>query len=76
MARLLYVSRTQLLAVSASMRGPAADGSTWKAVRPDGSAGAVPPWFSLTPRSPYVRCTCSMVEGNSLVQYGHQLAQK
>lgn len=54
MARPLYVSRTQLLAVSASMRGPAADGPTWKAVRPDGTGQAVAPWFSLTPRSPSV----------------------
>jgi hypothetical protein len=53
-ARPLYVSRTQLLAVSASMRGPAADGPTWKAVRPEGSGEAVAPWFSLTPRSPSV----------------------
>jgi len=53
-ARPLYVTHAQLLAVSASMRGPAADGPTWKAVRPDGTAGAVPPWFSLTPRSPSV----------------------
>ncbi len=36
------------------MRGPAVDGPTWKAVRPDGTAGAVPPWFSLSPRSPSV----------------------
>lgn len=54
MARPLYVSRTQLLAVSASMRGPAADGPTWKAVRPDGTGEAVAPWFSLSPRSPSV----------------------
>jgi len=53
-ARPLYVSRAQLLAVSGSMRGPAADGPTWKAVRPDGSGSAVAPWFSLTPRSPSV----------------------
>lgn len=36
------------------MRGPATDGPPWKAVRPEGSAAAVPPWFSLTPRSPSV----------------------
>lgn len=36
------------------MRGPAADGPTWKAVRPDGTGQAVAPWFSLTPRSPSV----------------------
>lgn len=54
MARPLYVSRTQLLAVSASMRGPAADGPSWKAVRPEGGGEAVAPWFSLTPRSPSV----------------------
>lgn len=36
------------------MRGPATDGATWKAVRPDGSGSAVAPWFSLTPRSPSV----------------------
>jgi hypothetical protein len=53
-ARPLYVTRTQLLAVSASMRGPATDGPTWKAVRPDASGSAVAPWFSLTPRSPSV----------------------
>jgi hypothetical protein len=53
-ARPLYVTRTQLLAVSASMRGPAADGPSWKAVRPDGTGEAVAPWFSLTPRSPSV----------------------
>jgi hypothetical protein len=28
------------------------------------------------PRPAYSRCTCSMVEGNSLVQYGHHVAQK
>jgi hypothetical protein len=28
------------------------------------------------PRALYSWCTCSMVEGNSLVQYGHQVAQK
>jgi hypothetical protein len=28
------------------------------------------------PRGRYSRWTCSMVEGNSLAQYGHQLAQK
>ena len=54
MARPLYVSRAQLLVVSASMRGPAADGPSWKAVRPDGTGEAVAPWFSLTPRSPSV----------------------
>lgn len=54
MARPLYVSRAQLLAVDASMRGPAADDSSWKAVRPDGTGAAVSPWFSLTPRSPSV----------------------
>jgi hypothetical protein len=54
MARPLYVSRAQLLAVSASMRGPAADGPSWKVVRPEGPGSAVAPWFSLTPRSPSV----------------------
>lgn len=54
MARPLYVSRAQLLAVSASMRGPAAEGASWKAARPDGTGEAVAPWFSLTPRSPSV----------------------
>jgi hypothetical protein len=29
-----------------------------------------------SPRSLNSRLTCSMVEGNSLVQCGHQLAQK
>jgi hypothetical protein len=50
----LYVSRAQLLAVRSSMRGPAADGPTWKAVRPDGAADAVAPWFALTPRAPSI----------------------
>lgn len=54
MARPVYVSRAQLQAVSASMRGPAADGPSWKAVRPEGAGSAVAPWFSLTPRSPSV----------------------
>ena len=31
---------------------------------------------TANPRAPYSWCTCSMVEGNSLAQYGHQVAQK
>jgi hypothetical protein len=53
-ARPLYVSRAQLLAVRTSMRGPAADGQSWKAVRPDATGDAVAPWFALTPRSPSI----------------------
>lgn len=53
MARPVYVSREQLLAVRTSMRGPAADPS-WKAARPEGTGDAVAPWFSLSPRSPSI----------------------
>jgi hypothetical protein len=31
---------------------------------------------TTSPASLYSRCSFSMVEGNSLVQYGHQVAQK
>ncbi len=31
---------------------------------------------TASPRPLYSRCSCSMVEGNSLAQYGHQVAQK
>lgn len=62
MALPLYVSRAQLLAVRSSMRGPAADGPTWKAVRPDGAGDGVAPWFALTPRSPSIDSAGAEVE--------------
>jgi hypothetical protein len=31
---------------------------------------------TTSPRAAYSRWTCSIVEGNSLAQYGHHVAQK
>ena len=41
---------------------------------------ARPSWMLMASTAtffgPYSRCSCSIVEGNSLVQKGHQVAQK